>query len=344
MAVFQTLGVPTSFKTIERVSEQVGAEVARELHGAFARVDAPAEAPPNRAELFVLQGDGMRVRELVGGSDTRTAEAADPPPAAEDELPEADRAAGWKECKVGVVVRCLPGRVKPDGEYEPPQTLVQTCVATMADVHGFGPKLRAEADRKGLARAERVAAVSDWGHGLPGMWEREFGDVEMTFITDFAHVNERLSASAKAVLGEGAGSVALHKRWEGLLYDGKSGELLKELTSRAEEQAPRPGRPSDLPEGTPGRILWAHVFYIEERRDTMRYPEYRAAGLPMGSGQVEAMCKVIGNRMKAASKRWKPVTGSEAMANLIAARASGDGRWERRWPAPVYPAPEMQPT
>jgi hypothetical protein len=31
----------------------------------------------------------------------------------------------------------------------------------------------------------------------------------MTFITNFAHTNERLSASAKAALGEGAGSVAL---------------------------------------------------------------------------------------------------------------------------------------
>jgi hypothetical protein len=214
----------------------------------------------------------------------------------------------------------------------------------MEDVHSFGPKLRAEADRRGLARARKVAAVSDWGHRLPGMWEREFDGVEMTFITDFARTNERPSASAKAALGEGAGSVALHRRWEGLLYDGETDELLKELTARAEEHAPRPGRPSDLPEGTPGRILWTHVFYIEGRRDTMNYPEYRAAGLPMGSGQVEAMCKVIGNRMKAASKRWKPVEGSEAMVNLIAARASQDGRWQRRWPGPVYPAPEMQPT
>jgi hypothetical protein len=139
-------------------------------------------------------------------------------------------------------------------------------------------------------------------------------------------------------------TVALHRRWEGLLYDGETDELLEELTTRAEEHAPRAGRPSDLRGGTPGRILWTHVFYIEGRRDTMKYPEYRAAGLPTGSGQVEAMCKVIGNRMKAASKRWKRVEGSEAMVNLIAARASQDGRWQKRRPAPVHPAPNMQPT
>ena len=206
---------------------------------------------------------------------------------------------------------------------------MQTYVATMADVHGFGPKLRAEAERRGLARAKRVVAVSDRGHGMPGVWEREFGDVEMTFITDFAHTNGRPSASAKAALGEGASSVALDKRWEGLLYDGRTDELLGELASRAEEHAARPGRPSDLPEGAPGRILWTHVFYIEERRGTMRYPEYRAAGLPMGSGQVEAMCKVIGNRMKAASKRWKPVTGSEAMAGPWRRPDRGQGEHRR---------------
>jgi hypothetical protein len=211
-------------------------------------------------------------------------------------------------------------------------------------VRRFGPKLRAEAERRGLAHAKRVAAVSDWGHGMPGVWKRDFGDVEMTFITDFAHVNGRLAEAAKAALGEGASSVALHKRWEGLLYDGELGRLLGELAGRAEEHAPRPERASDLPQDSPGRILWTHVFYIEERRETMRYPEYRARGLPMGSGQAEATCRVIGNRMKAASKRWKPVVGSDAMANLIACRQSQDGRWEKRWPAPVYPRRVLQET
>jgi hypothetical protein len=141
--------VTTSFKTIERVSEQVGAEVARELHGPFAQAHARSEAAENPAELLVVQGDGMRIRELVPAEpDTADASADAALQNASDELSDDERAAGWKrtfvrtfsdaidggECKVGVVARSIPGRVKPDGEYEHPKTLVQTYVATMADV------------------------------------------------------------------------------------------------------------------------------------------------------------------------------------------------------------------
>ena len=102
--------------------------------------------------------------------------------------------------------------------------------------------------------------------------------------------------------------------------------LLRELVARATEHAPRPEHASDLPEESPGRILWTHTMYIEERREHMDYPRYVAAGWPIASGHVEAMAKRIGVRptstpsrrsgfagLKAANKRWKPVAGSEAM-------------------------------
>jgi len=68
------------------------------------------------------------------------------------------------------------------------------------------------------------------------------------------------------------------------------------------------------------------VQYVEKYRDHMAYPEYRARGWPIGSGTVEAFAKRIGNRMKAASKRW-----------------IRNGRWDQHWPDHVYGEPEMQP-
>lgn len=83
----RTLGIYTSFKTVERVSEREGGNVAHDRHGPFARVEAAKEAPPNPPALMVLQADGMRVRLT------------------EDETDEAPQAAGsgcgWHECKVG---------------------------------------------------------------------------------------------------------------------------------------------------------------------------------------------------------------------------------------------------
>jgi len=340
VATLRAVGIRTSFKTIERVSEAVGAEVAKDEHGSFARARAPGEAPGNPPALLVVQGDGMRIRELAGKPDTATADVQDLPSEATGASGEA--AAGWTECKVGVVVRMEPGRTKPDGTYEEPKTLVQTYVATMEDVHEFGEKLLAEAERKGLRTATKVVALSDAGHGLPEMWERILPGAE--WIVDFSHVKSRLFECAAQVTDAEPARTALARRWEGLLYEGKMDKLLRELVARATEQAPRPEHASDLPQDSPGRILWTHIMYVEERRTHMDYPSYRARGLPIASGHVEAMCKRIGVRMKAANKRWKPVTGSEAMVNLIASQASQDGRWEKRWPAPVYPRRVLQET
>ena len=262
------------------------------------------------------------------------------PSEAIDELPDADRANGWREAKVGVVARVEPGWTDEEGTYHDPEALVQTYVATMEDIKLFGEKLRAEAERRGLLRAKVVIALSDAGHGLPKMWAEVFGDVIVVWVIDFHHVSSRLSECANTV-AEDTGATKLFHRWKDMLYKGRTGKLLKELVRWAGEFAPRPARASDLAEKSPGRILWEHVRYIERYRDHMRYDEYRAEGWPIASGHVEAFAKHVGGRMKAASKRWKPVEGSETMVNLLADQASQDGRWARRWPADPVPLEKL---
>ena len=57
----------------------------------------------------------------------------------------------------------------------------------------------------------------------------------------------------------------------------------------------------------------------------MRYPEYRAKGLQIGSGTVESGCKhVIGARLKGAGMIWN-VEGARAVAKVRARLRSG--RW-----------------
>lgn len=60
------------------------------------------------------------------------------------------------------------------------------------------------------------------------------------------------------------------------------------------------------------------LYYFENRLDNMDYPDFRAEGYPIGSGQVEAMNKsVIGHRLKRSGMHWSR-SGAAGMASLRA--------------------------
>ena len=72
--------------------------------------------------------------------------------------------------------------------------------------------------------------------------------------------------------------------------------------------------------------------YIAQRRGQMRYGEYLARGLPIGSGRVEAACKtVVGRRMKCTGMRWS-VVGANPVLWVRCAHLSGwfDDYWDHR--------------
>ena len=63
--------------------------------------------------------------------------------------------------------------------------------------------------------------------------------------------------------------------------------------------------------------------------DRLAYDRFRAMGLDIGSGRVEAACKhVVGARMKRCGMRWSPA-GSQNTLSLRVTRLNGD--WEAFW-------------
>ena len=71
---------------------------------------------------------------------------------------------------------------------------------------------------------------------------------------------------------------------------------------------------------------------LTRNRHRMRYPGFRAAGLCVSSGVVEAGCKLaIGARLKRAGMRWT-VAGANAIIALRCCILSGrfEDFWERR--------------
>ena len=74
------------------------------------------------------------------------------------------------------------------------------------------------------------------------------------------------------------------------------------------------------------------IDYLTRNRHRMRYPEFRAQGLCVSSGVVEAGCKhAIGARLKRAGMRWT-VAGANAIIALRCCKLSGrfEDFWERR--------------
>ena len=341
----QVMSNTISAATTGWVLLKAGTQLQTELFGPEAALKAAEEAPPNPVPLLLLSSDGSRYR--TNEADQRKSAAAPKQKAATcadeldlEALTAAERDRGWRENKIGIVARALPGRYEANGHYTPPQELVKTYVATVLDIHVFGQLFHTEAERRGLASAEVAVWVGDHGHGNPTMLQREFASLRkpLHIITDFYHGSERLAECAKLMEGEGA---PRKRQWQkryyqlrGWLWNGKVKKVIETLCAAAEALAPRPSALSALEEQPAARTLWLHVFYFEKHQSTMDYPTYRAKGWPMGSGTIESSCGLFGDRVKHNRMRWTRA-GADALHAVKAAILSQDERWQRRWPPPI---------
>ena len=71
------------------------------------------------------------------------------------------------------------------------------------------------------------------------------------------------------------------------------------------------------------------AHYFLKNKAFMRYDEYLALGLPIGSGAAEGACRnLIKDRLERTGMRWT-VDGAEAVIQLRATALSGD--WEEYW-------------
>jgi Arc/MetJ family transcription regulator len=71
------------------------------------------------------------------------------------------------------------------------------------------------------------------------------------------------------------------------------------------------------------------ITYLGNQDDRLAYDRFRARGLDIGSGRVEAACKhVVGTRMKRSGMRWSR-RGSQTTLSLRVAWLNE--RWDELW-------------
>lgn len=156
----------------------------------------------------------------------------------------------------------------------------------------FGDRVYAAAARAGAEQAGEVVVIGDGAEWIWNLAAMHFPDAVQ--IVDFWHACEHLWEVANAHYGEGT---AQARRWaerhkRRLLQHGPA-PLLRAL-HRME--------PSDEQAAEAIRLVRGYFTAHSQR---MRYPQFRGAGLAIGSGPVEAACKVIvGQRLKRAGMRW----------------------------------------
>lgn len=296
-------GIEITTKEVERVSESTGEEFLElsriEIATALSRRPLPG---PDIGILYVAI-DGTGVPIVPWEQEGHAAKE-----------PGRDRAR-TREVKLGCVFTQTTVDEKGRPVRNPGST---TYVGAIETAEEFGPRIYAEAVRRGIDRARRVAVLGD---GAP--WIANLADLHFpgaTRILDMYHAIEHLSEVAKAVYGPGS---TLAAEWtKERVTEIEAGDVTR-LLEALRKLHPSGAEQKDLVRRNEG--------YIRANEEAMRYDAFRAEDLFVGSGVVEAGCRVvIGERLKKSGMRWT-VRGSSTIIALRCCLLSG--RWDETWAA-----------
>jgi hypothetical protein len=232
---------------------------------------------------------------------------------------EATPDVAWREAGVASVSIYGPGEVGPE-------KLDTRYLARMPE-SGMVTLLKQVADQVVRAKAgERVfrefAVICD---GKDTIWSAATTQPvlhDAVWILDFYHASENLMKAAKAIFGDDDEANRWHgKHRDQLQLDPQGCE--KTIRSMLRY---RRGLPAD---SAAWNVVKNAIKYFRFHRDRMRYAEFLARGLPIGSGPVESAAKnIVQARLKRSGMRWSR-DGGQHVLDLRTMLKSG--RWEPMW-------------
>lgn len=202
-----------------------------------------------------------------------------------------------------------------------PQSLVRTCISSLANSDEFGLQMAAEADARGFYTAAQRAFLGDgqaYNWTIQQRWFSTF-----TAITDFIHIVEYIYDVSKAMHSEKAAVWTQYLRWAEACWQGKVSHVIDEL-----QQHINVAMTNGAAEGVLTTLQRTHT-YLANNRERMDYPRYRREGLPVTSSLAESSVKQISKRVKGTEKFWDDGPRGEAILQIRAAIISQDQRLER---------------
>jgi len=294
-------GVVVQTKQVERISAQLGAQIEalcqREREAILSGKLVPLLP---RVPILYVAIDGTGVPVVPRETEGRRGK-------------DGTGKAKTREAKIG----CVFTQTQQDEKGYPLRDEDSTSyVGAIETAAAFGPRIYAEAVRRGLHQAQKVVVLGD---GAPWIWEIAAQDFPgATEIVDLYHARQHLADLGKVVYGPTSGE---SKPWAAArcaqLDDGDVEAVITSLRRL------RPRQPKVRKE------VRKAIDYFQTNQERMRYARFRQAGLFVGSGVVEAGCKIIiGLRLKQSGMRWT-VDHANAIIALRCCQLSG--RWEEFW-------------
>ena len=279
--LLETGGIQVSARQIQRVVQRVGAA---------AQVWQERQAQPGGSLVPILyvSGDGtgvpMRKEELVGRAGK-----------------QADGGAKTRMAYLG----CVFTQHKRDAQGHPVRDYQSTTyVSSFGSIDEFGPCLRQEAIRRGLALALQVVLLIDGATGLANMGRLCFSTAIQ--IVDFYHALEHAGKVLEALLGskEHPDYKARLRCWARRLLK----DDVEKLIAQARQECAAKSR---------AEAVEKELGYFVNNVARMQYGTFRRQGFFIGSGVIEAGCKtVIGSRCKQSGMFW----GEPGAENILAFR------------------------
>jgi len=297
-------GVEVSTKQVERSAEALGRDIGEDEKRV---VDPPTIGAPVAPTMYLgMDGTGvpMRSAELLDRKGKQP-----------------DSSSKTREVKL-VTVWSAENRDEQGFAVRDPGSVTYSAAIESAAHRDldqapaqFARRVEREALRRGFDATGRQVVLGDGALWIWNLADQYFPNAIQ--IVDLFHAKQHLFDVAKAIFGV-TSDLAKHwgKQRRDELDDGNLEGVLAALRVHA------------------GAIDDARkcVDYFTRNGSRMRYPEFRAQGLCVSTGVVEAGCKLaVGTRCKRSGMHWT-VAGADAIIALRCCKLSGrfEDFWERR--------------
>lgn len=230
------------------------------------------------------------------------------------------REEGWKDLKIAVLQKRLPGRAAPVEQWDQhrlPKPTARLAWGAIAPAKQFRRHWRRWTQRAGVPQASELHVLADGAKWIWRSVEQVLTGSQQTL--DIYHACQHLAQAGQALYGEETPAAAafLEQSRGRLLADGWLGICQVVAAEYAH---------GDTPERR--AVLEKLVGYLAPHCHRLPYRDRLAAGQPIGSGTVEGQAKTLGLRLKARGARWKK-KHVRGMTALVCVRHSS--QWSAYW-------------
>lgn len=175
---------------------------------------------------------------------------------------------------------------------------------TSGDCDALGRLWRREAAKVKLTEADERVAVADGAEWIDRQLRSRLPMVE-TRVLDYYHLMEHVGAAAKVCFGEGTtASASWRRRLSTTVCEAGGVGLLAAVEQERKRVRSKAGR----------EALRQLSGYVGKRLEQLDYPAFLAAGLDLGSGPTEGLCKTLTSRLKGRGRRWDRPNADALMA------------------------------